>query len=50
MEDVRRLEAVNGDYLRSALNLDGIGLITPVEDPEWADIRSLEGSPKGTLA
>ena len=49
MEDVGWLEVVNGDYLRSTLNLDGIGLIAPVEDPIWADIRGLEGSPEGTM-
>jgi hypothetical protein len=49
MEDVRRLQAVNGDCLRSALNLYGIGLIAPVEDPIWADIQGLEGSPEGTM-
>jgi hypothetical protein len=43
VEDVRRLQAVNGDCLRSALNLYGIGLIAPVEDQVWADIRGLEG-------
>ena len=46
MEDVRWLQAVNGDCFRSALNLYGIGLIAPVEDPVWADIRGLEGSRK----
>ena len=49
MEDIRRLQAVNGDCLRSTLNLDGIGLIAPVEDPVWADIRGLEASPERTM-
>jgi hypothetical protein len=44
MEGIRRLQVVNGDYLHSTLNLDGIGLIVPVEDPVWADIRDLEGT------
>jgi hypothetical protein len=44
MEDIRRLQAVNGDCLHSTLNLDGIGLITPVEDSVWADIWDLERS------
>ena len=49
MEDVRRLQAVNGDCLRSALDLDGVGLVTPVKDPVWADIRGLEGTPVGPV-
>jgi len=49
MEDVRWLQAVNGDRLRSVLDLDGVGLVVPVEDPVWADIRGLEGSLGGTL-
>ena len=49
MEVIRRLQAVNGDRLRSPLNLDGIGFVAPVEDPVWADIRGMEGSPEGTL-
>ena len=49
MEDVRRLQAVNGDRLRCALDLDGVGFVAPVEDPVWADIRRMEGSPQGTL-
>ena len=49
MEDVHRLQAVNGDCLHSSLNLDGIGLIAPVEDPVWADIQGLEGCPEGTM-
>jgi len=49
VEDVRRLQAVNGDCLRSALNLYGIGLTIPVDDPVWADIRGLEGPPEGTM-
>jgi hypothetical protein len=44
VEYVRRLQAVNGGYLRSALNLDGIGLIAPVEDLVWVDIRGLAAS------
>ena len=46
VKDVRRPQAVDGDCLRSTLNPDGIGLIAPVEDPVWADIRGLEGSRK----
>jgi hypothetical protein len=49
VENVSRLQAVNGDDLRRVLNLDGVGLIAPVEDLEWADIRGLEGSPEGTM-
>jgi hypothetical protein len=49
VEDVRRLQVVNGDCLRSALNLYGIGLIAPVEDPVWADLRGSEGSPESTM-
>ena len=49
MEDVCWLQAVNGDCLHSALNLYCIGLIAPVQDPVWADIRGLEGSPEGTM-
>ena len=49
MEDVHRLEAVNGDCLRSTLDLDGIGLVVPVEDPVWTDIWGLEGSPEGLV-
>jgi hypothetical protein len=48
MEDVRRLQAVNGDHLRSPLNLDGVGFVAPVEDLVGADIRGVEGSPEGT--
>jgi hypothetical protein len=44
-----RLQAVNGDCLRSTLNPDVIGLIAPVEDPVWADIQGLEGSPERTM-
>ena len=29
------------DTLRSALDGDGVGLVAPVEDPVWADIRGL---------
>jgi hypothetical protein len=46
VEDVRRLQAVNGDRLRRALDLYGIGLIAPVEDPVWAEVRGLEGFPE----
>jgi len=49
MEDVCWLQAVNGDCLHSTLNLNGIGLIAPVEDPVWADIWGLESSPEGTM-
>jgi len=49
MEEVRRLETVNGDCLRSALDLDGVNLVDPVEDPVWTDIRGLEGSPEGLV-
>jgi hypothetical protein len=49
MEDMRRLQAVNGDCLSSTLNLDGTGLIVPVEDPMWADKRGLESFPKGIM-
>ena len=49
MEDVRRLKAVNGDCLRSALDLDGVGLVARVEYPIWTDIRGLEGSPESTV-
>lgn len=31
------------------MNLDGIGHIASVEDLIWAEKRSLEGSPDGTL-
>ena len=44
MEDIHQLQAVNGDCLRSTLNLDGVGLITLMEDPVWADIRGLEST------
>jgi hypothetical protein len=44
MEDIRRLQAVNGDCLCRTLNVDGIGLINPVEDPVRVKIRGLEGS------
>jgi hypothetical protein len=47
MEYVRRLQAVNGDCLRSAMGLDVVGLVAPVEDAVWANIRGLEGSPEG---
>ena len=43
MEDIRWPQVVNGDCLCSTLNVDGIGLIAPVEDPVFSDIRSLEG-------
>ena len=49
MEDVRRLEVVNGNCLRSSLDLDGVGLVAPVKDPLWTDIRGLEGSPEGPV-
>ena len=49
MQDARRLQAFNGDRLHSPLNLDGVGFVAPVEDPVWADIRGVEGSPEGTL-
>jgi hypothetical protein len=49
MEDIRRLQAVNGDCLSSTLNLDGTGLIAPVEDPIWADKRGLGGSPESIM-
>jgi len=49
MEDVRRLQAINGDCIRSGLDLEAVGLVVPVQDPAWADIRGLEGSPDGTL-
>jgi hypothetical protein len=38
------------ETFRRTLNVDCIGLITPVEDPVRADIRGLEGSPGGTMA
>jgi len=44
-----RLQAFNGDCLRSALDLDGVGLVAPAEVPVWTDIRRLEGSPEGTV-
>jgi len=37
------------ETVRSTLNLDGIGLIAPVEDPVWADIQGFEDSPEGTM-
>ena len=49
MEDIRRIQAVNGDCLRSTLNIDGMCLIAPVKGPVWADIRGLEGSQEGTM-
>jgi hypothetical protein len=49
LEDIRGLQAVEGDSLRRALDVDGIGLITPVEDPVSADIRGLEGTPEATM-
>jgi hypothetical protein len=49
VEVARQLQAVNGDCLRSALNLYGIGLIASVEDSVWAEIRGLEGSPEGIM-
>jgi hypothetical protein len=49
VEDIRRLQAVNGDRLRGTLNVAGIGLITPVEDPVRANIRGLEGSLEATM-
>ena len=49
MEDIRRLQAVNRDCLRSTLNLNGTGLIVHVEDPIWANIRGLEGSLECTV-
>jgi hypothetical protein len=48
MEDLCRLQAVDGDYLRSVLNLDGVGLIAPVEDHLRADMW-LGGLPQGTM-
>ena len=47
--DIRRFQAVNGDCLRRTLNVDCIGLIAPVENLIWADVRSLEGTPEGTV-
>ena len=32
MEDVHRLKAVNGDCLCNTLDVDGVGLVAPVED------------------
>ena len=49
MEDIRQLQEVNGDCLRSTPNLDGIGLIAPVEDRVQPDIRGVESSPEGTI-
>jgi hypothetical protein len=49
MEDVHRFQAVNGDCRRSAPKPYGIGLIDPMEEPEWADIRGLDCSPEGTM-
>jgi hypothetical protein len=49
MGGVRRLQAVNKDCLRNIMNLGGIGLIAPLKDPVWADIRGLEGSPEGPM-
>jgi hypothetical protein len=45
----RRLQAINGDFRRGNINLDCIGLIAPVEEPAWADIRGFEGSPEDNL-
>jgi len=36
------------ETLPSALDLDGVGPVAPVEDPVWTDIRGFEGSPEGT--
>jgi len=49
MEDVRGLKAVNGDCLRSALDLDGVGHVAPVDDTVWDVIQGLEGYQEGTL-
>ena len=49
MKDERRFQAVNGDCLRRTLNVDCIGLIASVENLIWADVRSLEGTPEGTM-
>jgi hypothetical protein len=49
MEDVHRLKAVNGDCLCNTLDVDGVGLVAPVEDPIWTDIRGLEGSLENTV-
>jgi len=49
MEDVRRLQAVNGNSLCSALDLEGVGLVAPVEYPSWSDIQGLECSPEGPV-
>jgi hypothetical protein len=44
MEDIRWPQVVNGDCLRKTLNLNGIGLIAPVEDPVFSNIWGLEGT------
>jgi hypothetical protein len=45
----RRLPAVNVDFYCGTTNIDGIGLIVPVEDPVWSDTRVLGGLPGGHL-
>jgi hypothetical protein len=45
-----RLLAVIADFHCGTTNLDGIGLIAPVEDPVWSNTRGLGGFPEGTLS
>ena len=44
MKDVRLFLAVSGDCLRKTLNVDSIGLIAPVENIIWVEVRGLEGT------
>jgi len=44
-----KLQAINGDFRHGNINLDGMNLIAPVEEPAWADIRGFEGSLEDSL-
>ena len=49
MNDVRFLQAVDGDTTGGTVNFDCVRLTDPVEDLVWGDIRDLQSPTKGTL-